>query len=351
MFNKTMKFIAIIAITLTTVNASTYFTIHKNECIRKRENYKKELKQCQIDVAQGIYALTNIPCADNKALDLDLYINTKRKKCVDIEVLTEKPMTYDKYEESCEMTLYKSNRIIIKSVDNCKKVKQKYEEMATVKFCPIGTSLNWDATAETSSPLSQTVRGPQCFVCGEDHFRTNEMGKCAKCPAGYIAMGDKNDKCTLCTEEMFKNNECERPSEDFCNRNHKLANNKKFTSNVESCVLCNEPGTFSKYMNQNIECDRCPDGYIHNGFKCIPCPIGSFQQNNVCIECPIKTFNDKIGNNVCYEMNDTCPSDSRANFAGATHCGSETYIEKAQRLWYITIIMMFFVYANSFTGI
>ena len=33
------------------------------------------------------------------------------------------------------------------------------------------------------------------------------MSKCAKCPAGYIATGDKNNKCILCTQKMFDNNE------------------------------------------------------------------------------------------------------------------------------------------------
>jgi hypothetical protein len=104
-------------------------------------------------------------------------------------------------------------------------------------------------------------------------------------------------------------------------------------------------------MNQNIECDKCPEGYIYNDYNCIPCPVGSFQYNNVCIECPEKTFNDKIGNNMCYPITDECPVDSRANFPGATHCNSETYIEKAQRLWYITIVMMILVYTLSYTGL
>ena len=348
-----MKFI-ILVLTFTTVNASSFFTIKQNECIRQKENFVKELKQCQKEVADGIYALTNIPCADNKAIDLPFYLNTKRKKCVDIELLTNKMQSNintDKYDESCEYTLYKSNQFIRKSLQNCKDIKEEYSALATTKFCSVGTSLNWYSTAQTSSPLSQIARGPQCFVCGEDHFRTKEMAKCTKCPSGYIATGDKNDHCTLCTETMFNNNECYRPSTEFCAFNYKLANTDKYTTNPIACRICDEPGTFTKHMNQNIECDKCPEGYIYNGYNCIPCPVGSFQYNNVCIECPMKTFNDKIGNNMCYPITDECPVDSRANFPGATHCDSETYIEKAQRLWYITIVMMILVYTLSYTGL
>ena len=96
-----MKFI-ILVLTFTTVNASSFFTIKQNECIRQKENFVKELKLCQKEVADGIYALTNIPCADNKAIDLPFYLNTKRKKCVDIELLTNKMQSNintDKYDE------------------------------------------------------------------------------------------------------------------------------------------------------------------------------------------------------------------------------------------------------------
>ena len=95
-----MKFIILVSIFIT-INAST-FTIKQNECIRQKENFVKELKLCQKEVADGIYALTNIPCADNKAIDLPFYLNTKRKKCVDIELLTNKMQSNinnDKYDE------------------------------------------------------------------------------------------------------------------------------------------------------------------------------------------------------------------------------------------------------------
>ena len=48
----------------------------------------------------------------------------------------------------------------------------------------------------------------------------------------------------------------------------------------------------------------------------------------------MKTFNDKIGNNMCYPITNECPVDSRANFPGATHCDSETYIESSKTLVY-----------------
>ena len=54
---------------------------------------------------------------------------------------------------------------------------------------------------------------------------------------------------------------------------------------------------------------------------------------------------------MCYPITYECPTDSRANFPGATHCDSESYIEKAQRLWYITIVMMILVYTLSYTGL
>jgi len=346
--------IIIILLICTIVNASTFLTIKKNECIRQRENFEKELKECQKEIRDGIYALTNIACADNKAIDFSLYLKTKRKKCVDIELLTNKMepnINYDKIDESCEFSMYKSNRFIRESVKNCIDTKEKYNALATVNYCPIGTSLNWFSTAETSSPLSQINRSAQCFVCGEDHFRTEEMFKCAKCPAGYIATGDKNNKCILCTQKMFDNNECERPSDNFCRFNYKLANKNKYTNSVISCEVCNKPGTFSNHMNQNIECDNCPDGYIYNKYKCIACSKGTFQKENMCIECPIKTFNDKIGNNMCYPITNDCPLDSRANFAGATHCKSETFYEKCERLWYMSIIIIIFVYILSYIGL
>ena len=342
-----MKFIILVSIFIT-INAST-FTIKQNECIRQKENFVKELKQCQKELADGIYALTNIPCADNKAIDLPFYLNTKRKKCIDLNIITNRK--YSKYEEKCENNFYKSNYHLKLSLQNCIDIKEKYTTFATIHFCPVGTSLNWYSTAQTSSPLSQITRSPQCFVCGEDHFRTKEMPKCNKCPAGYIATGDKNDHCTLCTEIMFNNNECYRPSEDFCNINQKLANKNKYTSNTISCKKCDEPGTFNKHMNQNIECDKCPEGYIYNGYKCIPCPKGTFQQNNMCVECPMKTYNNKIGNNMCYPITDECPTDTRANFSGATHCNSETYREKIQRIWYMIIVIISIIYIIGYTGL
>jgi hypothetical protein len=90
-------------------------------------------------------------------------------------------------------------------------------------------------------------------------------------------------------------------------------------------------------MNQNIECDRCPEGYIYNGYN--------------CISCPIKTYNNKIGNNMCYPITNECPVDSRANFPGATHCNSETYREKIQRIWYMIIVIISIIYIIGYTGL
>jgi len=47
-------------------------------------------------------------------------------------------------------------------------------------------------------------------------------------------------------------------------------------------------------MNQNIECDKCPEGYIYNDYNYIPCHVSSFQYNNVCIECPKKHLMIKL---------------------------------------------------------
>jgi hypothetical protein len=341
-----MKIIVIVIFMLSIdITNANYFSIKRNECIREKEIIKHQLTECQNNIFYGIYALTNIACADNKAIDLPFYLKTKRKKCVDVKILTNQILEIDAYEESCEFTLHKDNKNIKQSLKNCKDIKEQFEQLATIHFCSVGTSLDWINTAKTSYPSSQIKQGPQCFVCGEDHFRSKNMFKCSKCPAGYIANNDKNDKCFLCTQEMFKNNECERPSDEFCDYNHKLANYHKYTDNTISCIHCDQPGTFNKNMNHNFNCDKCQDVYIYdyNYHKCNPCPIGTFQENNNCIQCPKNTFNDKIGNNHCYPITDQCPSDTIANFPGATHCNSETFIEKIKRLWYIIFIILFII--------
>ena len=351
-----MKIILLLSIIILVKGYSTSsigYKIDKNECIRQKEMFEKELIECQSDIIKGVNAITNIVCTDNKVIDFKLYIEYKRKKCVDIDIITNKlnPTGYDKLDEICRNSFYKSNNFIKKSVENCKIIKEEYESIGTLNYCSIGTVLSWKKTAESENILSKIKSGPQCVVCGEDNFRTKEMSKCNKCPAGYIGTSDKNEKCQLCTIDMFNKNECIRASEEFCGLNEKMYNNDYYTDNPKSCIKCDKEGTFNKKNNQNIECNSCKEGYIYYKKKCIPCPMGTFQKNNKCIECPIMTYNDKIGNNKCYKINDNCPIDSRANFIGATHCGSETFLEKIKRLWYLIIILIIFGYIQCFTGI
>ena len=60
-----MKFIILVSIFIT-INAST-FTIKQNECIRQKENFVKELKQCQKEVADGKVRVIKIKGTDNPA--------------------------------------------------------------------------------------------------------------------------------------------------------------------------------------------------------------------------------------------------------------------------------------------